>query len=103
MDSIRIIVLRVGPAPLRAGSCALDGLPARLPVRVVDAELAVLFSTLVSAVARCEWRGGESVFDSPIPFAAWRAANPQAPLRYLVSRLAGFQTPLDPATGVPRT
>ena len=36
-----------------------------------------------------------------VPFARWRAAHPEAPLRYLVARLAGFQTPLDAASGVP--
>lgn len=103
-DSIRIIVLASGiPHLYLPRTCALDGAYLRdCPRASVDAELAVLFSTLVGAGGL--GAHGEAVnpyFDSSVPFAAWRADNPQAPLRYLVSRLAGFQTPLDPATGIP--
>ena len=41
-------------------------------------------------------------FASDLPFDAWRAQHPDAPLRYLVARLTGYQTELDPETGVPR-
>ena len=103
-DSIRIIVLASGiPHLYLPRSCAIDGAYLRdCPCASVDAELAVLFSTLVGAGGL--GADGEAVnpyFDSSVPFAAWRADNPQAPLRYLVSRLAGFQAPLDPATGIP--
>ena len=104
MDSIRIIVLASGvPHRYVPRSCALDGAYLRdCPCASVDAELAVLFSALVGAGGLgANGEAANPYFDSPVPFAAWRAANPQAPLRYLVSRLAGFQTPLDPATGVP--
>ncbi len=103
-ESIRILVLASGIPHFHAPrSCALDGTYLRdCPRASVDAELAVLFSTLVGAGGL--GANGEAVnpyFDSSVPFAAWRAGNRQAPLRYLVSRLAGFQTPLDPTTGVP--
>jgi uncharacterized protein (TIGR03790 family) len=68
----------------------------------VDAELAVLFSTLPAAGGIGQ--NGEArnpYFDSSTPFATWRAENPSAPLKYLVARLAGFQTPVDAETGVP--
>ncbi|MBS1105486.1 MAG: hypothetical protein H6Q91_988 [Deltaproteobacteria bacterium] len=104
VDSIRIIVLASGIPHLHLPrSCAIDGAYLRdCPRASVDAELAVLFSGLVGAGGL--GANGEAVnpyFDSSLPFAAWRAQHPQAPLRYLVSRLAGFQAPLDPATGVP--
>jgi uncharacterized protein (TIGR03790 family) len=68
----------------------------------VDAELAVLFSTLPGAGGIGQ--NGEArnpFFDSPLPFVAWRSNNPGAPLKYLVARLAGFQTPVDAGTGIP--
>jgi uncharacterized protein (TIGR03790 family) len=68
----------------------------------VDAELAVLFSTLPGAGGIGQ--NGEArnpYFDSATPFASWRDANPSAPLKYLVARLAGFQTPVDAETGIP--
>ncbi|MGH0028798.1 MAG: TIGR03790 family protein [Myxococcota bacterium] len=66
----------------------------------VDAELALLGSGLdgtpgMGAVVN-------PYFASDEPFARWRRRNPEAPLRYLVARLTGYQTPMDPETGVPR-
>ncbi len=59
----------------------------------VDAELAVMGSAI---------EGSGGVFGSLNPyfgvnqdFVSWRAANPDAPLRYLVTRLAAYQTPVD--------
>ena len=68
----------------------------------VDAELAVLFSTLPGAGGIGQ--NGEAknpYYDSSEPFATWRTAHPTAPLKYLVARLAGFQTPVDATTGIP--
>jgi uncharacterized protein (TIGR03790 family) len=102
--SIRVIVLTPG-IPLRAGgSCSLsDPYYGRDCTRAsVDAELAILFSSLVGAGGL--GANGEAVnpyFGSTQRFADWRAANPGAPLRYLVARLAGYQTPVDATTGVP--
>jgi len=104
VDSIEVIVLASGiPHRYAPRDCALDGTFLRdCPRASVDAELAVLFSNFIGAGGI--GAHGETVnpyFDSSVPFAAWRKGHPQAPLRYLVSRLAGFQTPLDPASGIP--
>ena len=104
VDTIRIIVIASGvPHRLNFQSCPLDVSYLRdCPRATVDAELAVLFSNLVGAGGI--GAAGEALnpyFDSPQPFAEWRAANPAAPLRYLVARLAGYQTPVDVGTGVP--
>jgi uncharacterized protein (TIGR03790 family) len=103
VDSIRIIVLTPG-IPLRvSASCPLDVYYLRdCPRASVDAELAVLFSNLVGVGGL--GANGEAVnpyYDSDQRFAGWRADHPGAPLRYLVARLAGYQTPVDPDTGVP--
>jgi uncharacterized protein (TIGR03790 family) len=104
VDSIRIIVLTPG-IPLRiADPCSLtDPYYLRDCQRAsVDAELAVLFSSLVGAGG--VGQNGEAAnpyLDSSQRFADWRAANPGAPLRYLVARLAGYQTPVDAGSGVP--
>jgi len=104
VDSIGVIVLASGiPHRYAPLVCAFDGAYLRdCPRASVDAELAVLFSELVGAGGM--GANGEAVnpyFDSSVPFVAWRAAHLNAPLRYLVSRLTGFQTPLDPASGIP--
>ena len=104
VDAIHVIVLTPG-IPHRYGprTCVFDATYLRdCPRASVDAELAVLFSPLVGAGGL--GANGEAVnpyFESSTPFAAWRADHPNAPLRYLVARLAGFPAPLDPASGVP--
>src|SRR6185295_18261381 len=68
----------------------------------VDAELAVLFSNLIGAGGiGANGEAANPYFDSSVPFAKWRADHPKAPLRYLVARLAAFQTPLDEPSGIP--
>ena len=104
VDAIQIVVLASGiPHRYAPETCKFDGAyPRDCPRASVDAELAVLFSKLVGAGGI--GANGEAVnpyFDSTVPFATFRAAHPQAPLRYLVARLAGFQTPLDAESGVP--
>jgi uncharacterized protein (TIGR03790 family) len=104
VDSIQVIVLASGiPHGYSPVVCDPDGaFPRDCPRASVDAELAVLFSNLVAAGGL--GATGEAVnpyFDSSVPFATWRADHPNAPLRYLVARLAGYQTPLDPASGIP--
>ncbi|RIL08176.1 MAG: hypothetical protein DCC71_00035 [Proteobacteria bacterium] len=104
VERIRIVVLASGiPHRYQPGACVFDATYVRdCPRASVDAEIAVLFSPLVGA--RGIGANGEAVnpyFRSSQPFAEWRAANPDAPLRYLVARLAAFQTPLDAATGQP--
>lgn len=101
VDSIRIIVTTKG-VPLwvngLAGSIAL-----RDDTRSsVDAELALLFSGLDGAPGI--GATGEMVnpfYDATESFAGFRAANPGAPLRYMVARLTGYQDDVDPQTGVP--
>ncbi len=104
VDSIEVIVLASGiPHRYAPQVCAFDGAYLRdCPRASVDAELALLFSKLGGAGGL--GANGEAVnpyFNASAPFAAWRRDHPQAPLRYLVSRLAGFQTPLDSASGIP--
>jgi len=67
----------------------------------VDAELATLFQTPGAGGIGQNGEQRNPYFDSDEPFQSWRTANPDAPLEYLVARLAGFQTPVDAATGVP--
>jgi uncharacterized protein (TIGR03790 family) len=104
VDDIHVIVLAPGiPHRLAAAPCALDALYLRdCPRASVDAELAVLFSDLVGAGGRgADGEAANPYFGSQLPFAQWRAQNPDAPLRYLVARLAGYQTPVEPNSGVP--
>ncbi len=104
VDRIRIIVLAPGiPHRVAPTGCPLDNLYLRdCPRASVDAELAVLFSDLVgSGGLGPDGEAANPYYDSDLPFAEWRAAHPDAPLRYLVARLAGYQTAVDPVTGVP--
>ena len=104
VDRIRILVLAPGvPHRVAPASCPLDPVYLRdCPRASVDAELAVLFSDLVGAGGLgADGEAANPYYDSDLPFADWRAAHPDAPLRYLVARLAGYQTAVDPETGVP--
>jgi uncharacterized protein (TIGR03790 family) len=100
-DRVEIIVTTKG-VPLRVRE---DGIAGgrdfeRQSLASVDAELALLFSGWIGS------RGLEMsvnpYFRSDEPFQSWRAQHPEAPLRYLVARLTGYQAPLDAETGVPR-
>lgn len=100
-DSIRIIVLTPGIPLVVADACTLDAYFLRDCRRAsVDAELAVLFSSLVGAGGVSAAAANPYLYSSQA-FADWRAAHPTAALRYMVARLAGYQTPIDGATGVP--
>lgn len=104
VDQIRIIVLAPGvPHRVSPGSCPLDPYYLRDCARAsVDAELAVLFTDLIGAGGvGADGEAANPYYDSDQPFAEWRDDNPGAPLRYLVARLAGYQTSVDVATGVP--
>ena len=102
-DTIRIIVLMPGIPLMITAPCNVDVTYLRDCTQAsVDAELAILFSNLIGVGG--VGQNGEAVnpyYGSAQSFDAWRAANPGAPLRYLVARLAGYQTPVDAATGVP--
>jgi uncharacterized protein (TIGR03790 family) len=67
----------------------------------VDAELATLNQATGLGGVGQNGEQRNPYFDSDQPFATWRTANPGAPLKYLVARLAGFQSPVDPGSGVP--
>jgi len=100
-DEMEIIVTTKG-IPLR-----VEG--AEVPVRTllretttasVDAELSLLFSPLV---------GSPGIASSPNPFYGrnlsfqdFRARHPQSPLRFMVARLTGYQTPLEQGDPLPR-
>ena len=66
----------------------------------VDAELAVLDSALEGSAGTAG--AANPYFRSGLPFAAWRDRYPDAPLRYLVARLAGYPDAPESETGVPR-
>lgn len=109
VDQIEVIAIASG-VPLRytpessPASCALSYAQyLRDCARAsVDAELAVLFSTLPGAGGiGANGEARNPYFDSSEPFSSWRASNPGAPLKYLVARLAGYQTPVHEGTGVP--
>lgn len=109
VDQIEIIVLAAG-IPHRytpeasPATCALtyQQYMRDCPRASIDAEVATLFSTLPTAGGiGANGEARNPYFDSSQPFSAWRAANPGAPLKYLVARLAGFQTPVDAVTGAP--
>jgi uncharacterized protein (TIGR03790 family) len=109
VDQIEIIVLAAGIAhrytpEASPATCALS-YPQYLrdcARASVDAEIATLFSTLPTAGGiGANGEARNPYFDSSEPFSTWRDANPTAPLKYLVARLAGFQTPVDAGTGAP--
>lgn len=101
-ERIRFIVLAKG-VPLRVSApCDASSLTyLRDCARAsVGAELALLFSGR-DGVPGIEGMANP-YFDSELSFEAFRKAHPDAPLRYLVTRLDGYQEPLDEATGIPR-
>ncbi len=101
-DQIRVIVTTKG-VPLRISGGPGTMSPTALrdhPRASVDAELALLFSGRDGSPGIVDM--ANPFFDSRVCFRAFRAANPEAPLRYLVARLTGYQTDLDAETGVPR-
>jgi uncharacterized protein (TIGR03790 family) len=109
-DQIQYIVttsgvpLRYSPSTTTPANCALSYAQyVRDCARAsVDAEIAVLFSTLPGAGGIGQ--NGEAknpYYDSSDIFGNWRKSNPSAPLKYLVARLTGYQTPLDAGTGIP--
>ena len=100
-DEIDIIVTTKG-IPLRVEGPAVD--PA-LSLRdsttaSVDAELSLLFSPQI---------GSPGIASSPNPyygqaqgFRDFRRSHPTSPLRYLVARLTGYQTPIEAGGALPR-
>jgi uncharacterized protein (TIGR03790 family) len=109
-DQIQYIVttsgvpLRYSPSTTTPANCALSYAQyVRDCARAsVDAEIAVLFSSLPAAGGIGQ--NGEAknpYYDSTDMFGAWRTHHASAPLKYLVARLTGFQTPLDAGTGIP--
>ncbi len=96
--TVQVIVTTQG-VPLRVQD-AVQGAPYELRrAAAVDAELALLGSDWIDSPGF--GRNPNPYLASDEPFAQWRARHPDAPLRYVVGRLAGYATPLDPATGVP--
>lgn len=94
----RVIVTTQG-LPLRVLD-AQPGLPYEAQrLAALDAELALLGSDQVGSAGFVS--SVNPYYASDEPFAAWRERHPDAPLRFVVGRLAGYPTPLDPATGVP--
>ncbi len=68
------------------------------PVLSVDAALALLGTT--SLASGVDPEVANPYFGSVMAFEDWRAANPDAGLRYLVARIAGYPTPHD-ESGLP--
>jgi len=65
----------------------------------VDAEIAVLGSGLEGSPGFAT--SANPYYGSEEPFAQWRKRHPRAPLRYLVARITGYESPVDSQTGVP--
>ena len=65
----------------------------------VDAELALLGTDQIGSAGFLATPN--PYFGSDAPFAEWRKRHPHDAPSYVVGRLAGYPTPLDPATGVP--
>jgi len=100
-DKIRIIVLAKG-LPLHVSGAVTPPLATYLRDSTdasVDAELAILFSGKDGSAGVAGMIN--PYFDSDQAFAAFRVAQPQAVLRYLVARLDGYAQELDPKTGLP--
>lgn len=100
-EKIRIIVLAKG-LPLRVRGAATPPLATYLRDSTeasVDAELAILFSGKDASPGVVGMIN--PYYDSEQDFAVFRAAHPQAALRYLVARLDGYAQELDPKTGLP--
>lgn len=100
-DQVQILVTTQG-LPLRVlpHGATGDEILRRETGASLEAELALLGSGLdgsagVEGSVNPYFRAAE-------PFARFRAGHPEAPLRYLVARLDGYQTPVDADTGVPR-
>ncbi len=101
-NKIQFIVLMPG-IPLRVTQSPptpLEELIVRSSEASVDAEIAVLGSQL---------EGSPGILDAQNPFynasqsfAEFRKQKPDSKLRYLVTRIAGYPTPLDPETQIPR-
>ena len=110
VDQILFIVIASGvpvrftPSSATPSTCVLSYAQylRDCPRASVDAELAVLFSSLPGAGGIGQ--NGEAknpYYDSNDLFSVWRNAHPGTPLKYLVARLTGFQTPVDAGTGIP--
>lgn len=99
VDRIRILVTTKG-VPLRIAEGARNRSYAERTSASVDAELALLFSGAIGSAGTAG--SANPYFARDEPFESWRRAHPKAPLRYLVARLTGYQTDVDPETGVPR-
>ena len=100
-DSMEIIVTTKG-IPLRVEGPAV---PTRFLLREdttasVDAELSLLFSPLIGSPGVAT--SANPYYGKKIPFREFRAQHPKAPLRYMVARLTGYQTPAEPGSALPR-
>jgi len=100
-DKIRVIVLAKGvPLHVAAGTSPAPETYLRDSTEAsVDAELAILFSGKEGSPGIVGMTN--PYFDSDQAFMAFRTAQPNAALRYLVARLDGYAEELDPKTGVP--
>ena len=95
-----LILVTIMGVPLRVAGSGEPG-----PILIsetgasVDAELALLFSDLDGSAGIL---GSVNPFyRSDLSWSDWRALNPDAPLQFLVGRIAGYPTDLDPMTGLP--
>jgi len=102
-ERIQILVTTLG-LPSRLDDCAAT--PSRHPLRdCVPISLDALLATLGRiGPAQSGLPGRENpFFGSERSFEEFRRARPHAPLRFLVARLTGPATPLDPESGIPRS
>jgi len=100
-DSMEIIVTTKG-IPLRIEGADV---PPRFLLREgtgasVDAELSLLFSPLIGSPGIVT--SGNPYYGRTVSFREFRSQHPNSPLRYLVARLTGYQTPVAPDNPLPR-
>lgn len=99
---IQFIVLMQG-IPLRIRSpkpTPVEELIFRSEEASVDAEIAVIGSRLEGSAGIINAQN--LFYNAGQSFDVFRKKNPDTPLRYLVTRISGYPTPLDPETQIPR-
>ncbi len=66
----------------------------------VDAELSLLFSSMIGSPGVAT--SLNPFYGRNLSFREFRSRHPDSPLRYMVARLTGYQTPLAPNSALPR-
>jgi len=101
VDAVEIIVTTKGiPLRVEGPAVATRYLLREDTSASVDAELSLLFSPLIGSPGIGS--SANPYFGKKVGFRKFRAQHPQAPLRYMVARLTGYQTPAESGGALPR-